>query len=225
MTMPNRFLALALTAFAALAGAGCGSSSPGTSNPPPTSSGQLVYSDPPASSTGWRLVKNSTSTPTRLVLDLVGPGDKSRGVGFNLKADPRVRFLPLDDGMPVHDTGVFELRSVLPDTDVPAALGEPVYFAGGVMPGNVLTVGIFQKDRHLAAKSTNVPVLSIALDISKGGSAGPVALQVVKARSMPEDVGGAVDGPFDPQAILPTAVLAKSQLQPIEIAVGNLQVH
>ncbi len=223
--MPNRFLALALTALAAFAGAGCGSSSTSNPPPPPASSGQLGYTDPPASSTGWRLVKNSTSTPTRLVLDLVGPGDKARGVGFNLKADPRVRFLPLDDGMPVHDTGVFELHSVLPDTDIPLALGEPVYFAGGVMPDNVLTVGIFQKDRHLTAKSTNVPLLSIALDISKSGAAGAVSLQVVKARIIPEDIGGPVDGAYDPQAILPTAVVTKSQLQPIEIAVGNLQVH
>jgi hypothetical protein len=108
---------------------------------------------------------------------------------------------------------------------VPLALGEPVYLAGGVMPDNVLTVGIFQKDRHLTAKSTNVPLLSIALDISKSGAAGAVPLEVLKARIIPEDIGGAVDGPYDPQAILPTAVLAKSQLQPIEISVGNLQVH
>jgi hypothetical protein len=212
MTMHHRPLGLIVFALAAV---GCG----GSSSP------KLGYTDPPPYTPGWQLVKSSSSTPTRLVLDLVGPGDKSRGVGFNLKADPRIRFVPLDDGMPVHDMGVFELRSVSPDTDVPADLGEPVYFAGGVMPGNVLTVGIFQKDRTVSAKSTHLPVLSIALEVAPGTQPGPLALSVVKARMIPEDIGGPVSGPYDPQAVLPPSVIAKSHLQPIDIAVGNLQVN
>jgi len=211
--MHTRLLALAVTALAVAGCSGGGNVA------------QLSYTDPPPYTPGWRLVKNASSTPTRLVLDLVGPGDKSRGVGFNLQADPRLRFVPLDDGMPVHDTGVFELRSLLPDTDVPADLGEPVYFAGGVMPGNVLTVGIFQKDRGVSAKSTNLPVLSIALEVAPGGQPGPLALSVLKARAIPEDIGGTVNGGYDPQAVLPPQVIAKSHLQPIHIAVGNLQVN
>lgn len=211
--MHNRLLALAVTALAVAGCSGGGNVS------------QLSYTDPTPVAPGWRLVKNPSSTPTRLVLDLIGPGGRSRGVGFNLKADPRVRFVPLDDGMPVHDTGVFELRSLLPDTDVPADLGEPVYLAAGVMPGNVLTVGIFQKDRGVSAKTTNVPLLSVALELAPGAQPGPLALSVVKARSIPEDIGGAVSGGFDPQAVLPPSVISKSHLQPIEIAVGNLQVN
>jgi len=207
---------LLVVPLALLVAAGCSSS--GTS-------AQLGYSDPAPYAPGWRLVKNPSSTATRLVLDLVGPGDKSRGVGFNLKADPHLRFVPLDDGMPVHDTGVFELRSIAPDTDVPADLGEPVYFAGGVMPGNVLTVGIFQKDRNVSAKSTNLPVLSIALELAPGAQPGPLALSVVKARMIPEDIGGPVSGGYDPQAVLPPSVIGKSHLQPIDIAVGTLQVN
>jgi hypothetical protein len=212
--MHNRLIVLSLVLAAV---AGCSSSS--------TTSAQLTYTDPPLNGPAWRLMKDPSSTPTQLVLNLVGSGVKTRGVGFNLKADPAVHFLPLDGGMPVHDTGVFQLTAIQPDTDVPAALGEPVYFAGGVMSGNILTVGIFQKDRNLEAKASGVPLLRIALAITPGTPPGPLALAVVKARIMPDDIGGPVNGPYDPNATLPPSVIAKSHLEPIEIAVGTLQAN
>jgi hypothetical protein len=214
MTMHTRTLGLLLVLASV---AGCSGSG--------GSSAQLAYTDPSPGLPAWRLVKDPSSTASRLVLNLVGPGIKARGVGFNLKADPGIRFLPFDDGMPVQDTGAFQLRSIEPDTDVPANLGEPVYFAGGVMPGNVLTVGIFQKDRNVAATATNVPLLRIAMEVAPGTQAGPLSLTVVKARIMPEDIGGPVPGPFDSQAALPPLVITKSHLAPIEIAVGTLQVN
>jgi hypothetical protein len=212
--MHNRLLVLSLVLTVI---AGC-SSSGGTSP-------QLTYTDPPLNGPAWRLMKDPSSTSSRLVLNLVGPGQKARGVGFNLKADPAVRFLAFDGGMPVQDTGVFQLTSIQPDTDVPAELGEPVYFAGGVMSGNVLTAGIFQKDRNIGAKSTGVPLLRIALAVGPGTQPGPLSLAVVKARVMPDDIGGTVSGGYDPNATLPPAVIAKSHLEPIEIAVGTLQAN
>ena len=213
--MHNRLLVFCLVLTAV---AGCSS---GTST-----SGQLTYTDPPSLySPAWRLMKDPSSTPTRLVLTLVGPGVKTRGVGFNLKADPSVHFLNFDGGMPIQDTGVFQLSSIQPDADVPAALGEPVYLAAGVMTGNVLTTGIFQKDRNVDAKPSNLPLLRIALAVAPGTPPGPLSLTVVKAKAMPDDIGGPVNGGYDPNATLPPAVIAKSHLESIEIAVGTLQAN
>jgi hypothetical protein len=202
--MKNRTLALALAAFTV---AGCSGNAPS----------QLSYTDPQPLGTRWRLVKDPASTPTRLVLALVGAdGAYTRGVGFNLQAGPGVRFLPFDDGLPIQDAGVYELKSSQPDPTLPADIAEPTFFAGGIKAGNVLTVGIFQKDRRLAAKRSDVPLLRIALAIEPGAAAGSVPLLVQKARIMPEDIGGYTDG---------VAMLQKSHLEPIKIAIGAIAIQ
>jgi len=138
-----------------------GSSDHGTATPAtpavPAASG-FTYTAP--AGTGWRLVEDAASTPTRLLLDLVGPaGTLSRGVGFNLKAATGVRFGTFGTaGSPVSDAGVYELLSA-----DPTYLYEPSLLGGGVKPGNLLTVGIFQKDRRFGAKDSGTALCQIAL--------------------------------------------------------------
>ena len=175
----------------------CGGGSGGSSAPPSTPAKSLAYTDP--SGTGWRLMKDATSTPTRLVLNLVGPaGLMTRGAGFNLVAPAGIRFgtFPSADPVPdigvtdfpIRDTGVYELKN----TDNTGDPLEPVLLAGGVKPGNLLTVGIFQKDRRATAKDSGVPLCQIALELDpshplEAGASLP--LSVVKAKYIAEDIG------------------------------------
>jgi hypothetical protein len=201
-----------LTSFVlvALVLAGCGSNSAGA----PTA---LSYINPPANTSAWQLVRDSSSTPSKLVLALVGPtGVKTRGVGFNLKADPSVHFLALDGGLPLEDTGVYQLKAATPDPTLPADIAEPTFLAAGVLPNNVLTVGIFQKDRTVDAVDSSVPVLRIALALAPGAKSGSVALQVLKAKFMPADIGGTTDT---------ISILRKSVLAPADVSVGTLKAN
>lgn len=194
--------------------------------PPPGPAQGFAYTDP--TGTGWRLVKDPASTPTRLLLNLVGPsGLKTRGVGFNLKAPAAVRF---GDYTPTHwpikDLGIYELwntdpypydGSVLPGSD-PL---EPKLLAGGVKSGNVLTVGIFQKDRRATAKDSGLPLCQIALEFDAAANLSigdSVPLTVTKAKFMAEDIGAF--------AVSPTLeMVQKAVLQDMTISVGALRAN
>ena len=204
----------------------CGGGSGGSTAAPATPAKSLAYTDP--SSTGWRLVKDATSTPTRLVLDLVGPsGLMTRGAGFNLVAPAGIRFgtfpsaNPVPDlgvtDFPIRDTGVYELKN----TDNTGDPLEPVLLAGGVKAGNLLTVGIFQKDRRATAKDSGVPLCQIALELDPAGrlSAGvPLPLTVVKAKYIAEDIGAF--------SVTPTAeMVAKAKPVNFTIATGQLKTN
>lgn len=186
----------------------------------------LAYTDP--TGTGWRLVKDPASTPTRLLLNLVGPsGLKTRGVGFNLQLPASVKAGNFSEsGYPIRDMGVYELfntdpyphdGSVLPGSD-PL---EPKLLAGGVKSGNLLTVGIFQKDRRATAKDSGIPLCQIALELdpSMGANSGEtLALAIRKARFVAEDVGAF--------SVAPTAEMAqKAVMVDASIAVGTLRAQ
>jgi len=179
----------------------------------------LVYTAP--AGTGWRLVEDAASTPTRLLLDLIGPaGTASRGVGFNVQGPAGVKFgaFQASGGMPIADAGVYEMLSAYPTT-YPY---EPSMLGGGVKPGNLLTVGIFQKDRRLSAKDSGAPLCQIALEVDPAanlatGTALP--LSVPKARFIPGDIG--------PTTLTLTAAeyleaQTKGHLVPMTVAVGTL---
>jgi hypothetical protein len=65
--------------------------------------------------------------------------------------------------------------------------------------GDVLSTGIFQKDRTNAAKDSSVPLVQVAVtlaDFAKisasalAASSDPYGLHVIKARILPADIGG-----------------------------------
>jgi hypothetical protein len=183
----------ALLLLGALLATGCSGSSSSTSAPSAVPAAtRLAYVDP--SGSGWRLVRNASSTSTRLVLDLVGPaGQRSRGVGFNLPLPSGLKAGAFEDGLLLRGTGVYELLSSANDPS------EPVALVGGVTPGRKLSVGIYQKDRSRSAKDSGVPLLQVALLLDAGqpppaGTA--LALSVPKARFIPEDIGQVTDETF-----------------------------
>jgi len=202
--------ALALS-LAALGASGCGS---GSSAAP--SATALSYRDPTGQ--GWRLVRDPASTPRRLVLDLVGPaGLLTRGAAFNLVAPEGVRFGKFESsGFPIEDAGVYELENTQPVGD-PDPL-EPVLLAGGVKGGNLLTAGIFQKDRRATAKESGVPLARIAIELPEGASLASgeaLPLTVTKAKYVAEDIGA-----FDWTAT--REMVEKSRPVDFDLAVGTL---
>ncbi len=205
----------------------CGGGSHTTPAPVPAAAATgLTYTDP--TGTGWRLVKDVHSTPTRLLLNLVGPaGLNTRGAGFNLQASLAVRFGDFtESGFPIKDMGVYELWNTSPwPGDGSVAVGsdplEPRLIAGGVKAGNLLTVGIFQKDRRATAKDSGHPLCQIALEFNgtsdlKVGDALP--LSITKSKFMAEDIGAF--------AISPTLeMVQKANLVGMTISLGVLRAN
>ncbi|GLH74545.1 hypothetical protein GETHLI_30470 [Geothrix limicola] len=209
---------------------GCG----GAYTPPPEAPAAtaaaaigLAYTNP--STSGWALVKDASSSPTHLVLNLVGPaGLKARGVGFNLASDGSVQFHKYADGTYLKDTGVFQLKLATPNlysTKYPNFY-EPVILIGGTKnAGKLLTVGIFQKDRAQPAQPLTAPLCQIGIDFGAATAALPsgttIPLNLVRARIIPEDIG-----------VIPTIpnvdwtdVLNKFRLEDIQISVGTLKAQ
>lgn len=197
-----------------LACGGGSHSTPATAAAPLPPATGLAYTDPTGS--GWRLMKDASSTSGRLVLNLVGPaGLKTRGVGFNLKAPASVKFGAFANGLAIQDSGVYQLLS-----SAQADPNEPIALVGGVKPGNVLTAGIFQKDRAQAAQDSAGPLCQIAIvfDATQGLYAGDkLPLQITKAKVIPEDIGAVTDSLF--------VLDKKMKLADISLAVGSLSAH
>ena len=215
--MRIRTLSLLAPALILLLGLACGGGSHTVAPAPvpaPALAQSLVYTDP--TGTGWRLVKDSSSTATKIVLNLVGPaGLKTRGVGFNLQAPAGVKFTAFSNGLPISDAGIYQLTT-LGSTDP----SEPLAMTGGVKKGNILSVGIYQKDRDQVAQDSGTTLCQIALqfDATANLSTGTqLGLSVLKARVIPEDIGQVTDD---------TWTLSKKMVMPnISIAVGTLTAH
>lgn len=203
---------------------GCGGAATGPGPEVAPASRGLSYTDPTSSS--WRLVRNSASSDTHLILDLVGPSDglRYRGVGFNLKTDGTVVFARLGKAGYIADTGVFQLKSTFDNYPV-----EPVLLAGGLKEnGTLLTAGIFEKDRYQPSQYVDKAVCQIALDFDPARTAAlapgtRIALKVVKARVVPRAIGTPSDPTDESLANWSNAIAAyPHSIVPVEIAVGTL---
>ena len=209
-------------AAALLLCAGCLQGASNTPAPPvsaPPAATGLTYVDPPPQ--GWRLVRDPGSTPTRLLLDLVGPsGLQTRGAAFNLQLPIGVRARSFDETrFPVRDLGIYELLNSQPLPNAPAP--EPVLLAGAVKPGNLLTVGVFQKDRRVTAKESGVPLFQIALELDPAYRVivgQRLDLNVTKAKYIAGDIGA-----FSPVATL--EMVAKAVMQDYTLATGELHAE
>ena len=193
--MRIRPISLALSGLALSLLVGCGGSSGSSSPaapPPPAAAKGLTYANP--AGPGWTLVKDPSSTSTRLVLNLVGPsGLMTRGVGFNIQAPAGLMFDTFASGLGINDLGAYNLLSATGT----AGDGEPVALTAALLPGNVLTVGIFQKGQDQPAiDSGAAPLCQIALklDTTAGITAGQsLSLSIPKAKVIPQDLGSSTD--------------------------------
>jgi hypothetical protein len=212
--------------------AACGGDSeptqPPVAPPPPAPAvapTHLSYTDP--TSSGWRLVKDATSTDTRIVLDLVGPsGTQMRGVGFNLKRGMGLSFSTFTGGAYALDKGVFQLKGTNSNYESFAGTAaDPVLFVSAPLKaGDVLSTGIFQKDRTNGPKDSAAPLVQVAVtlaDFTKvtvgtvNASTDPYGLRVVKARIVPADIGG-MDFALSPE------VLVKAKMLDIAVDAGTI---
>ncbi|HJV90273.1 MAG TPA: hypothetical protein VJ623_08225 [Holophagaceae bacterium] len=184
MTAPSPFsrslLGVALAALLSACGGGSGSSA--ASSPAPAVATGLKYSNPAA--TGWRLEQDPISTPTHLVLRLVGPeGTLTRGAAFNLQSDATKMAWGKLNGVYVEDLGVFELAADPTDPN------EPRLLVGGMKDG-LLSVADLQKHAVYAAKAAGQPLFRVAIDFKATANlhAGdPIPLTVTKAKSLRDD--------------------------------------
>lgn len=216
--MRTRSLSLLSPALALALGLACGggshSAAPAPAPAPAPPATGLAYTDP--AGTGWRLIKDASSTTTKIVLNLVGPaGLKTRGVGFNLQAPAGVKFAAFSNGLPIQDAGVY-LLTMAGSTDP----SEPLAITGGVKKGNLLSVGIYQKDRDQPSQDSGATLCQIALqfDAAAALSTGTtLSLSIPKAKAIPEDIGAVTDDTW--------TLDKKMRMTDISIAVGTLTAH
>nr|WP_320133106.1 hypothetical protein [uncultured Holophaga sp.] len=137
----------------ALACGGGGGGSSSSSSSSSTTATTLTYTDP--SSGTYRLIKDSSSTSSHLVLDLVGPATSLSGVGFYLTAD----------------SSLATWGSVGSGLATSAAFSSPLLKTKS--SSGTLQVGIYQEGTTAAITPTTSTVLAqVALDLVSGTSSG-----------------------------------------------------
>ncbi|HJV22235.1 MAG TPA: hypothetical protein VJ570_06050 [Holophagaceae bacterium] len=198
----------------------------GSSSESPAAPSGFAYKNP--TSAGWRLVQAPSSSPKRLVLNLVGPtGEKGRGVGLNLRSDGAVKFGRFPNGTYVNHLGVFQLGNLTGPLDItgsPAAKDVVALLGGVKEDGRLLSVGCFQKDRRQSAQDLGRPLLQIALDWDPAAEyqmGQTIALALVRARSIPEYIG---DNP-DAADFNPYSVIQNYRIDEINVEVGKVTIR
>jgi len=169
-------LGLGLWALAGLLACGGGHSPTAASDAPAAPAG-LAYTPP--SSSGYRLVADPSSTPTKLVLNLMGPAGASvRGVNLNATCDgAKVAWAAPDGSATLAKPGAaLDLGMGLPLLQSSASLHE-------------MQVAIFQKGNTAAAILNDKPLFSVALALKPGAPKGPVALAMLPGSQVTDAAG------------------------------------
>jgi hypothetical protein len=175
--MPSRAFIAALAVVAAC-------------QPGPGASVGLSYADPPGP--GWRFLRDPASTPSRLVLNLVGPpGLVTRGVGCTLHAPAALRFGKFAGGLEVSDPGA---------PGAPSADPEPrrATVVSALREGNLLHAGVYQRPDADAPRPAEAVLLQVALELPPGVGLRPGAaltLAVRRAHVVLADVPGRPGSP------------------------------
>lgn len=172
------FMSSALVLLAACGGGG-GSSS---QTPQPAKAAGLVYSDPAGG--GFRLVRDASSTSTKVILRLVGPAaSMGRGVAFTFTVDPA-----LVDLVKVADADAEYVQNG--DAFV---LGDAPHFLKGIKQNGALHVTVSQKGQG-GARALDAALLKIAVQFkaAAGLEAGTaIPLNVTEGQYLPA-AGGPV---------------------------------
>ena len=134
---------------------------------------------------GFRFNQNAgLSTPTRLVLDLMGPETQAgRGVAFTLAAGPGVAW----DPMPAGGAGFLE--------NVAFDLGSGIALLKTAVTGGTLQAMVFQKGPG-GARALGGPICRVAL-VGSGGAPGTIPLTVTTFQVLPATGGALHDAPCE----------------------------
>ena len=150
----------------------------GTNNPPPppakTIADRLDYTNPTSGT--FTLVKNASSTPTHLVLDLMGPaGTQASGVGFYLSADTgKVTWTKVNSSdAEFIKNGVFNL-------------GSGTQLIKAKVAGNDLQAGVYQKGTTAAPVTLTASsvLASVALDLKSNVPLGAVTFSAPSGKAL-----------------------------------------
>ena len=163
---------LALASLVACSGGG--GDNPPPPPPPKTIADRLDYTNPTSGT--YTLVKDAASTPTHLVLNLMGPvGTQGTGVGFYLSADTsKVTWSkPAGSDSILARNGVFDL-------------GTSPQLAVAKANGDQIQVGFYQKGTTKPAVTfTAMSILaSVALDLKSNVPLGAVAFSAVSNKAV-----------------------------------------
>jgi hypothetical protein len=141
----------------------------GGSGSPTASSTTVAYVDP--ATTGYRLVRDASSSGAHLVLDLLGPsGTQLKGLLFELGLDGSKAAW----GDPGGSDPYLRNGAVL-------NLGSGIPLLKSQVSGPTLTAAIYQKGTTAAATLGTQALVSVALDVD-GGATGSISLTVVSAQ-------------------------------------------
>ena len=115
--------------------------------------------------TDWRLVQDSASTSTHLVLDLLAPtGTSGQGITLILTTDPTEATWGYVSGTSYATQGVY----TSPVVSIASAKGALLRILVGQGGGTAVSYG-------------STPVIQVALDLASGASAGAVTLTATQA--------------------------------------------